>query len=278
MQAYLILAAREDATLHRLLEMLDDAENAIFLHVDKKFGSLSALTMQNARLTVLPRIKTDWGSDSLVTAEVALLKAATAAGNFDYYHLLSGQDLPIKSQVEIRAFLAENRGKEFIAVDEGGFHDDYRVRYFHVFQQHLRTNSWQRRLNWQFFNLQKMLHLTHNRKMKFQKGAQWFSITDDLARFVVSREDWIKKTFRKTFVADEIFLQTLILDTSFEKKNAGNQRFVKWADGAASPEVLTLADLSEIEASGALFARKFDATVDSKIIEKIKESVTHAKI
>ena len=42
-----------------------------------------------------------------------LLKAAIK-GNYDYYHLISGMDLPIKTQKEIHEFFENNKGKEFI--------------------------------------------------------------------------------------------------------------------------------------------------------------------
>ena len=51
----------------------------------------------------------------MVEVELFLFKIA-AKRNFDYYHLLSGQDLPIKPIHEIKKFYEDNNGKEFIDV------------------------------------------------------------------------------------------------------------------------------------------------------------------
>lgn len=40
-------------------------------------------------------------------------------GPYAYYHLLSGQDLPIKSQDYIHQFFEEHQGKEFVGINHG---------------------------------------------------------------------------------------------------------------------------------------------------------------
>lgn len=58
----------------------------------------------------------------------------------------------------------------------------------------------------------------------FQKGANWFSITDELARYVLSKEKWIKKVFKDTDCADEIFLQTIVINSKY-KDNLFSKKF-----------------------------------------------------
>ena len=64
-----------------------------------------------------------------------LLKAAIK-GNYDYYHLISGMDLPIKTQKEIHEFFENNKGKEFIHF---GTNEDARKRcqYYWFYQEKL---------------------------------------------------------------------------------------------------------------------------------------------
>ena len=83
--------------------MLDDERNDIYLHIDKKvvLGSLEQdlFRLAKARLFVLEqRLDVRWGDISVVKAELLLLETASMKGPYDYYHLLSGVDLPIKSQ------------------------------------------------------------------------------------------------------------------------------------------------------------------------------------
>ena len=49
-------------------------------------------------------IKVYWGDISLVKVEYLLFESALSHGPYAYYHLLSGTDLPIKSQDYIHAF------------------------------------------------------------------------------------------------------------------------------------------------------------------------------
>ena len=52
--------------------------------------------------------------------------------------------------------------------------------------------------------------------MILQKGANWFSITRDLAEYVVAQENWIHKRFSYTLSGDELFLQTLVYNSDFK--------------------------------------------------------------
>lgn len=117
--AFLILAHNEFQILKILLSMLDDGRNDIYLHIDKKvvLGPLEQdlFRLAKARLFVLEqRLDVRWGDISVVKAELLLLETASMKGPYDYYHLLSGVDLPIKSQDYIHHFFEKNKGYEFV--------------------------------------------------------------------------------------------------------------------------------------------------------------------
>src|SRR5664280_1773851 len=104
--AYLIMAHRDARTLEKLLQVVDDSRNDIFLHVDPRadidLATVKAVVTKSG-LRVLPRMKVYWGDYSQIACELLLLKHAVAEG-YDYYHLLSGADLPVASQDHIHAF------------------------------------------------------------------------------------------------------------------------------------------------------------------------------
>ena len=113
--AYLILAHNEFEVLRRLVSCVDDSRNDIYIHFDKKVTALPDIRTRNAGLTVLDRrIDVRWGAPSMIEAEYALFSAAASRGPYQYYHLLSGVDLPLKSQDEIHAFFDAHNGEEFI--------------------------------------------------------------------------------------------------------------------------------------------------------------------
>ena len=100
--AFLIMAHGSLPLLRVLLSMLDDERNDIFLHIDRKSDMLDGaepLVLSKARLFVLEqRVDVRWGNLSQIKAEYVLFEEALKHGPYAYYHLLSGQDLPIKSQ------------------------------------------------------------------------------------------------------------------------------------------------------------------------------------
>jgi hypothetical protein len=119
-----------------------------------------------------------------------------------------------------------------------------------------------------------------NKDVDFHRGQQWFSITDEFARYVVSKKEWIEKIFRKTWCSDEVVMQTVLMDSPFknsvytDKRSAGSwkntccMRYIDWERGG--PYIFRESDFDELIACGMCFARKFDAKVDSKIIDKLK--------
>ncbi|PIQ21587.1 MAG: hypothetical protein COW65_08230, partial [Cytophagales bacterium CG18_big_fil_WC_8_21_14_2_50_42_9] len=76
------------------------------------------------------------------------------------------------------------------------------------------------------------------------------------------------KKFDFTHCADEIWLQTVIMNSGLSIKN-DYLRYVDWRGGGWSPKVLTVDDVPEILHSNCLFARKFDDKVDEAVITHI---------
>lgn len=107
--AYLILAHQHFAQLRKLVELLDDPRNDIFIHVDLKARFDPAgwnEVCRYSRLVFLEhRIKVSWGGVSIMRSELALLKEAMAHGKYDYYHLLSGMVCPLRTRIRSTAFL-----------------------------------------------------------------------------------------------------------------------------------------------------------------------------
>lgn len=286
--AYLILAHKNPNQLRKLIEMLDSPQNDIFVHIDSKAADFKQEMFKgickNSSLVILPeRIKVNWGGVSIMRAELALLKSATSKEKYDYYHLLSGMDLPIKSQEEIHSFFDRHKGKEFINLWKFKKSNLSRFRYFTIFpegESKFRT----RIINHIFKGLQMAVGFRINKNVDFYFGSQWFSITDDLARYVVSKEEWLERVFRHTSTCDEIFLPTLVCNSEFKERlfvtdpvesnrgsTLGNMRFIDWTRGESvrHPWTFRADDEQQLLASEYLWARKFDETVDSKIIDKI---------
>ena len=284
--AYLILAHSHFGQLRKLVELLDDSRNDIFIHVDARAEGFDRRCLDGAcrysTVTLIePRIRVHWGGVSIMRAELELLKAA-ALGSYDCYHLLSGMDLPIKSQDAIHEFFDRNAGKEFIQMWQMKKSTPSRFRYFTLFPEgagSFGTNL----LNNIFKGLQMAVGFRINRDVDFHFGSQWFSISDELAKYIIDREDWLEKVFRHTNTCDEIFLPTLVWSSPFRDKlyepsespansiGMGNARFIDWTRGESvrHPWTFRNEDWDLLHNVPQMFARKFDESVDNEIIEKI---------
>ncbi len=286
--AYLILAHKNFGQLRKLIELLDHPRNDIFVHVDAKAVDFRPEEWRDvtrrSQLHILPRrISVNWGGVSIMRSELALLKASTGADRYDYYHLLSGMDLPIKSQDEVHKFFDTHKGYEFINLWEFKKSTWSRFRYYSIFPEgegKFRT----RIVNHIFKGLQMAVGYQINRDVEFRFGSQWFSITDGLARYVVEHENWLERVFRHTTTCDEIFLPTLVGNSPFRDKlfvtdpvqnqrevNLANMRFIDWTRGESirHPWTFREDDMELLESVPHLWARKFDETVDAGIIDRV---------
>lgn len=291
--AYLIITHKIDFTLKTLLSLLDDERNDIFLHVDKKTVGFKESDVQGivtkGSLHVLKRRQdVRWGHHSCAFVELELLEEATKHGHYDFYHLLSGEDLPIKSQDYIHGFFDANKGKEFVRFQSETFPFPERMAYYYPFQKYIgkghkdgflgKLTRWEDKiLRWQ-----ERHNVRRNKDVKFQKGTQWFSITDELARDLIAFKSKAKRIFWLTFCADESLVQTYIVNNpkyierlyhkEFDNDMAAIQRLIDWKRGF--PYVWRETDFQEIMDSELLFARKFDCKVDAEIIKKIAAALS----
>lgn len=291
--AYLIEAHQNLWQLEQLLKCLDYKHNDIYLHIDAKSSLLneylqSEIELEDSRLAVVPSVKVSWGGYSQIQAELNLLRFAHSKGPYARYHLISGADLPLVSQPEMHRYFDLNSRYEYV-------HYDYcypaklfrnRMGLYHFLQDSMgRGNIAQRTAESILLAFQKAMQVNRIRNVAFElgKGANWFSITEDLARHVLDREHWIKQTFKFTKCCDEVFLQTIVLNSPFCKRRYfddregryGNMRAVDWRRG--NPYIWRTSDYDALMGSGYMFARKFDSNVDKKIIQKIVSVVSQSR-
>ena len=117
--AYLIMAHDKPRQLEILLSLLDDPRNDIYLHLDSRLAiDLSAFSEQvcHSNLFFVERDAVRWGHSSLVACELKLLTAAVNKQAYEFYHLLSGADLPLYTQELIHSFFDVHAGEIFLAL------------------------------------------------------------------------------------------------------------------------------------------------------------------
>jgi len=276
--AYLILAHDNWELLKLLVSAIDDERNDIYIHFDAKCGNLPQICTQISRLIVLDnRVDARWGDVSLVEAEYALFEAAYySEEKYDYFHLLSGVDLPLKSQDYIHSFFETNSGKEFIGYSEltPSKLTVRKVSRWHLFPRQFRSSSLLvRGVRAAFLRIQEILGIYRNRGIDFKKGSQWVSITPALVAQLLFKKEWVLKTLTHTFCPDEIFVQTICWNSNLrgnifrtDDDASGCMRAIAWRNACIYDWVAE--DYPFLASCDALFARKFNLS-DRDFLEKI---------
>lgn len=280
--AYLIIAHNEPKIFASLVSLLDDERNDIFVHVDKKadISQFNTVKPAKSKLYFVERHAVYWGGQSQIVVELELLRAARAKQEYDYYHLLSGVDLPLKSQDYIHAFFAQHIGKEFVGITHSEFNmNDLRnkTRFYWIGMKYIRGNWFVRKIPSALVLVQRLLGMRRKYDVELAKGPQWFSITNALCEYLLAHSSEILRRFRYVCCPDEMFLQTEVVNSPFIRiiydpndQFRSCMRKIDWLRG--SPYTWRSCDFEELVTSDRLFARKF-SSADLGIVERIVDYV-----
>ena len=273
-----------------LLSLYDDKNIDFYFLIDKKAKSYNEEVLKDickkSNVYFVPKINIYWGSFSQIQAEYILLENAVKK-SYDYYHLISGCDIPLYTKNEFFDFFEQNKGKEFVEyspkeIAEKNKVQD-RVKYYYAFMESVREKSAIKRKPKTFLRefslkLQKLLKIDRTKGKEFQYGSNWFDITDDFAKYILKNKPWVIKHFKKTCCADELFLQTLLFNSPFYSNNyyclneknriLQRNRYTDWTRG--QPYTFKKEDYNEIiNIKESLFIRKFNYKNDAEIVNKL---------
>ena len=106
--AYLIMAHNDFYILEKLICLLDHDRNDIYIHIDKKvkefdFDYYKNLVNKSRLFYTEKRVDVRWGDYSQIECELTMLECAVKNGA-QYYHLISGVDMPLKKAEEMHKF------------------------------------------------------------------------------------------------------------------------------------------------------------------------------
>lgn len=277
--AYLIIAHNEPIILQLLISSLDDVRNDIYVHIDRKVSfDTATLHTVKSKLCILPvHIDARWGDYSLVEVELLLFKWAYNEGPYGYYHLLSGVDLPIKSQDYIHRFCDEHQGMEFIGIAQHASQRelDWRTQHWFIYPRDFQSkNIFKKIIRAAFARIQSLMRYRRT-SLQVKKGSQWCSVTHNFVEYVLQKENQIFRAFNHTYCPDELFIQTLCWNSDFKKRIfdlndefEGCKRYIKWENSILKP--LSLHDVDDMVVSLRWFARKFSSENMDVVFETLK--------
>lgn len=299
--AYIILAHKNPEQLTRLISRLNRETSSFFVHIDQAtneetYGQMVKQLSLFPNVYFLKRYHTYWGSFNLVKATFEGIKELfKTAIDFDYVMFLSGQDYPIKSNAQIEQFLSKNLGKEFIEYYplpcENWENENFTINvdriecWFingklvkHDFIALPENPSLKLRVFLTLCSLLIRLNILP-RKRKFPEGFQPFCgsafwcLSKNCAEYInnfIQQNPAFINFFKFAGIADEVFFQTIILNSPFKEQVIKDDlKYVVWP----GPAILAKNNLENLKNSSDLFARKFDTAIDAEVLDLIDQKI-----
>jgi Core-2/I-Branching enzyme len=280
---YLILAHKNPSQLYRLISRLNGAGASFFVHINRRepmmYRESVAALAQFSNVYFVEQQSIWWGSFSMVKATLTGMKEIVQSGvAYDRLVLLSGQDYPIKSNSYIQSFFTQAADKNYMS-------------YFSIASRNIwtdcegmynakrRTEDFYLRYNGRMFGLPFKRKLPYG--MATYGGCFWFNFTQECVEYIVGfvENDRQYVGFMKhTFLPDEIFFQTLLLNSPLRPTIVNNDlRYVDWEKANPTPPAtLMVEDFENLRQSSALYARKFDMERDVEIFDLIDRTLLEA--
>lgn len=288
MQAILILAHGDINHLYRLCQKMQERFQ-VYVHIDKKsslwvngeYNKLDELDVE-----YFSEVEVNWGSWSIGEVMYRLLKRALQNPNIDYFHIISGQDWPIKSIDEIYNFYDNNNmvymnydlAKSVIKSGENTLNwQKFYYNYDTVKRRTLFGKVYHRFL----YHIQNILNIDKFKKYSINydiyTGDNWMDLPRDCVEYVVRRleEDAsLKKVLQTGCFSDEFWIQTILCnEEKFRNRiDKNTHRFIKWEKRNGSfPAVLDKRDIAEIIQSDCYFARKIMSEISDELLVLLEE-------
>lgn len=281
--AYLIMAYNQWDILKKLLILLDDEKHDIYLHIDKKTHDMPhdiTSWTKESKVYVFQTINVMWADYSQIECELFLLEKARKNGDYSFFHLLSGVDLPIKPKAVIYNFFESNLNSNFVGiVPKEVYYSVRRVKYYHLFTKvsFYRNCKLLKVADRCFEYLQKLFFIDRlkGKKLCIIDGWQWFSINKEFTDYVLGNKMLIKSTFKNTIASDELVFQTMAYNSEFRKTlfdendlKKGSMRCIDWERGKPYTWGNDSSDFEMLIKSECMFARKFDEN-HMEIVDRI---------
>jgi hypothetical protein len=266
--AYIILAHSHPENVARLAIRLTESGGVAAVHYDLKspaveFAAIETGLKSTPAALLVPRIEVGWGQWSIVQATLNAIQALEATEiPFDYVHLMSGADYPIRPLSWFDRFLSKSAGKEFIEatnirkgtwIKDGLEHERYQYRHIHNWQTDpiKFDRYWKRQQN-------------RKQKREFLKGldpflgAQWWTLTWNTCRQARgwSETPGVRQFFETVWIPDEMFFQTYVGNNISSADIANSSVCLYQFDDNGKPVVYYDDHLDYLTRQKFFFARK----------------------
>lgn len=266
---YVLLAHEPHGVVVEVVRALlaADPTGLVYVHYDAKaapseFERLRAALADAPRVVLLERrAASGWGQFGLVQACLNAFDAAfTRDDPPDFFHLMSASCAPIHPIAAFRAFLAERRDQAFIECEGpewivGGLREE-RYTLYHLFNERAHREAF-----YWFVQIQRLFRIRRRVPIPVAPrfGSQWWTLPRDFVirlREEIGRNPALLPFFRKVWIPDEMFFQTMVYMLHNRDLVTGyNLTYYKFTN-QGKPIVFYDDHLEFLKEQGFFFARK----------------------
>lgn len=263
--AWLIIAHNEFGILQLLVSSLDSVNCDFYIHIDRKVKQLPEIKAEFSKIIfITERLDVRWGSFSQIQCELLLFESSFTNGPYDYYHIISGTTLPLKSLNQIDDYFETKKGSNIFdrVRKEQPYQEKLKVHRYNCFLRNYSFGPVIVRKVSQFLwksliAIQRVCHIETNRGKDLYKASNWVSLTHEAVQYLISNEYWIEKTFRYSFCGDEYFVPSTLMNSYLKETILSDGHYLFHDISRSNAAVYMLSDLTKLSESGCLFARKF---------------------
>lgn len=289
--AYLVMIHKNLEQVKRFFGSIYDAENFYLFHVDQKSGqdffqSVGEFLREFPNVRLMPSQNCRWGGYSMVDIELKAIRQLLGwSGDWQFFINVSGQDFPLKTQTEIKSFLAAHEENNFLTVFDSEFIENW-CNPYPLFRPRATNKNFlnaRSRIERVFLELPGVSRLLYVPLVKrpFINGVEWFAgwqwmlLNRRFCEYLFDRAELDKyvKFFKNTFIPDEGFFQTVIMNSPHRETVVNDFKRTVTMQDAGGVKIFRTADFDYLMSSDNFFARKFDADVDNQIIERLEREL-----
>lgn len=295
--AFLLYAHAYPSQLKEIIDLLSAPNHYFFINIDRKAKWGEEFINENRSSQIIflenkDRMEIAHGGYSQIAVTLRLLSKAFNFKNafISYFHLISGQDYPVRPNAEFDKFFEINAGKSFMHFDTQEEHDKWIIKKYPSRVKPFYFSDIQHRDNpvIDFFvhglNFISKRFWIRTDIPNLYAGWNWFSWHRCVAEYVMKSTKTNTKFYNRfhfTSCADELIFHTLlhdhIRDLRIEPHNS--LRYINWKKHVVgrshqgSPLTLNEDEYEDIIKSGAFFCRKIDPIISKRLKEMLESNM-----
>jgi hypothetical protein len=265
--AYIITAYKQPSQFARLMDTLWHPDDHFAVHVDAKSPApvhrdFALAAQGRTNIQFIAPVPVVWGGFGLCQAEWNALDVLIRRPGWTHMMNITAQDFPLQTRERMIEELRSKPG----------------VNHMRVLPLADAKPHFHRRFRWVCFEAGgklRRLPIPYPKPREFRNdwiGDGWHVLTREFCEWAVTAPvaQECLRWFRHVKHPHESWYQAMMMASPFAGTVDGdNKRLIKWVANSGNPQVLTSADLPDLEASQAFFARKFDETVDGDVLDRL---------